>query len=232
MNMKRFLNKLWLCATLLCAMTNTAYAQYYELAQQLPNLLSPALSGSMNYKGYVDLTATFGVGNERANFVGISTTQGFRYSSWFFMGVGLGVDLATSSLSNRNSDIDNSGNVIYNNAPVMSKTKAMIPVFSDFRFNFGNPSNTNFYIDIKAGATWLIGSSYLQLNNGALSNRAHFLLRPSIGIRIPTNKNNSRQAFNIGLTYQLITADNSWSYWGNNYGPTLNSIGASASYEW
>lgn len=28
-----------------------ASAQYYEIASQLPSLLSPALSGSMKYKG-------------------------------------------------------------------------------------------------------------------------------------------------------------------------------------
>ncbi|MDE6717095.1 MAG: hypothetical protein K2J70_02790, partial [Muribaculaceae bacterium] len=72
--------------------SSKAEAQYYELVNQLPNLLSPALSGSMNYKGYVDVTGTLGVGNDRANFVGISTSQGFQYSTWFFMGAGIGVD--------------------------------------------------------------------------------------------------------------------------------------------
>lgn len=69
-------------------------AQYYELANQLTNLISPALSGSASYQGYVDLSGTAGIGDNRANFVGISTTQGFRYTPWFFMGAGLGIDVA------------------------------------------------------------------------------------------------------------------------------------------
>ena len=208
-----------------------ASAQYYEIVNQLPNLLSPALSGSMNYKGYVDATATFGVGNDRANFVGISTSQGFQYSSWFFMGAGLGVDIAMSSLSE--SPVY-SPDGFYSWNPRMSQTRVMIPVFSDFRFNIGssNSSSPSVFIDIKAGATWLIGNRYLQLNSGALSNSAQFLLRPSIGVRVPTNRKNPKNALNFGVTYQLITADNSWGYWGGKYSPTLNSIGVTAGYEW
>lgn len=70
-----------------------ASAQYYEIATQLPQLISPALSGSLNYKGFVELSGTAGIGNNRVNDIGISTTQGFRYASWFFMGVGAGVDV-------------------------------------------------------------------------------------------------------------------------------------------
>ncbi|MDE5868850.1 MAG: hypothetical protein K2H18_01340, partial [Muribaculaceae bacterium] len=154
-------------------------AQYYEIVNQLPNLISPALSGSMNYKGYVDATATFGVGNDRANFVGVSTSQGFQYSSWFFMGAGIGVDIAMSSLSD--TPAYNPGynpgyypGDYYPVYPAMSKTRVMIPVFSDFRFNIGskNTSSPSLFIDIKAGATWILGNRYLELNNGALSNRA------------------------------------------------------------
>lgn len=52
-------------------------AQYYELANQLPSLISPALSGSMNYRGFVQVHGLAGLGDARANFVGISTSQGF-----------------------------------------------------------------------------------------------------------------------------------------------------------
>lgn len=208
--------------------TETARAQYYDLVSQIPNLISPALSGSLNYKGYVDATATFGVGEDRANFVGLSTSQGFRYSNWFFMGAGIGIDLVTSSTGNM-TDTNHAPYPIYR---ATSRTKAMIPIFSDFRFNFGNAGGTSFFIDIKAGATWLIGSSYLELSNGALSNSAQFLVRPSIGFRVPVNQKNSKTALNVGVTYQLITADNSWGYWSNNYSPTLNSLGVTVGYEW
>ena len=207
-----------------------AKAQYYELVNQIPSLISPALSGAATYRGYVDATATFGVGDDRANFVGISTTQGYRFTSWFFMGAGIGVDVAMSSTN----DVPLTGN--YQPDPgyyyrSVARTKAMIPIFSDFRFNFGNQNGTSFFADIKAGATWLIGSSYLEVNNGALSTRAQFLLRPTIGVRIPANSQKPRQAFNIGLTYQLITANNTWG-WINDYDTTLNSLGISAGFEW
>lgn len=215
-------------AAMALAATPEAHAQYYEIVNQLPNLISPALSGSMNYKGYVDVTGTMGIGRDRANFVGISTTQGFQYSSWFFMGAGIGVDLAMSSTSGAAYDWQ-PANQWY---PQTSRTKAMIPVFSDFRFNIGGNAGPSMFIDIKAGAAWLLGRTYLELNNGALSNKAQFLLRPSIGVRIPTNKSNPKTAMNIGVTYQLLTADNSWSYWSNSYGPTVSSLGLTLGYEW
>ena len=204
-----------------------AEAQYYEIVNQLPNLISPALSGSMNYKGYVDVTGTLGVGENRANFFGISTSQGFQYSSWFFMGAGLGIALAVSVSSDGLYYAN-----YYQDYPKTSLTKAMIPVFSDFRFNIGGVRQPSFFIDIKAGAAWLIGDSYLQLAYGALSNKAKFFLRPSIGIRIPTSRNNPKSAMNIGVTYQLLTADNSWNYWYVNNGPALNSLGLTVGYEW
>lgn len=210
------------------ACPTTSRAQYYDLVNQIPNLISPALSGSLNYKGYVDVTATFGLGKDRANFVGVSTSQGFRYSTWFFMGAGVGVDVVTSSIT----EIADPDKTPYPISRATSRTKAMIPIFSDFRFNFGNNNSTSFFLDIKAGATWLIGSSYLELNNGALSNSAQFLLRPSIGFRVPINSKNTKSAMNVGVTYQLITADNSWGYWTPNYSPTLNSLGVTVGYEW
>lgn len=204
-------------------------AQYAQIVNQIPSLLSPALSGSLAYRGYVDATATFGIGDDRANFVGISTTQGYRFTPWFFMGAGIGVDVAMSTV-NHSYDYGY-GQPDPGYYPSMSTTKAMIPVFSDFRFNFGNAGGLSFFADIKAGASWLIGGSYLQLNNGALSTRTQFLLRPSLGVRIPVNSKNSNQAVNIGLTYQLLTANSSWGYW-NSDTPTLNSLGVSAGFEW
>lgn len=208
----------------------SADAQYAQIVNQIPELLQPALSGSMNYKGFVDVTSTFGVGDDRANFVGVSTTQGFQYSSWFFMGVGIGVDVAMSSTGER---FNPSLRPDPGYSPSMARTKAMIPLFTDFRFNFGSKTGPSFYADIKAGATWLIGGSYLELNNGSLSTRTQFLLRPSVGVRIPTSSRAPKQAVNLGVTYQLITANNSWGYWNNSpYDTTLNSLGLTVGYEW
>ncbi|MDE6465659.1 MAG: hypothetical protein K2L44_03015 [Duncaniella sp.] len=67
-------------------------AQYYQIASQIPELIQPALMGGLNYKGYVDGSYVVGMGNRRADFLELSTSQGFCYSSWFFMGVGAGVE--------------------------------------------------------------------------------------------------------------------------------------------
>ncbi|MDE6329760.1 MAG: hypothetical protein K2L83_03500 [Muribaculaceae bacterium] len=217
-------------AVIVAGFTTRAEAQYYQMANQLTNMLQPALSGSFNYKGFVDATATFGMGLNRANFIGVSTTQGFQYSSWFFMGVGMGVDMAMATgLENAPLTGVPPTSATYHNSDT---TKVMIPVFSDFRFNIGSGmAKPSLFIDVKIGATWLIGSSYLQLANSRLTGQAQFLLRPSVGVRIPVNQKNAKQAVDIGLTYQLLTANNAWGYINSNT-TTLNSLGVTASYEW
>lgn len=212
-------------SVLLLGAASAASAQYYAIANQVQNLLSTALSGSFRYKGFVDASATAGIGDKRANFLGVSTTQGFQYASWFFMGAGLGVDVALSR--NVESNIDY-GDMRYSRD---HKTKAMIPLFSDFRFTIGGDKGVAAFIDIKAGATWLIGHGDLLLDDGAtLGHSAQFYLKPSIGIRIPTNSSNTRQAINIGFTYQLITSDNNYGYYDDNV--SLNNLGMTIAYEW
>lgn len=210
--------------------TQPVSAQYYQIANQLPGLLSPALSGSMNYKGYVDISGIAGFGNNRANFIGISTSQGFQYSSWFFMGVGVGIDIA---MTNKNDDDEMFPGGPYPDyyGHAFSQTKAMIPVFSDFRFNIGSPSDVSVFIDLKVGATWLIGDSYLWLQRGRLGGGTQFYLKPSIGFRVPVSTTTPRQAINFGVTYQLITSNNNWTYWNSN-SATLNGLGLTIAYEW
>lgn len=208
--------------------TPTASAQYYEIANQIPGLLQPMLSGSMNYKGYVEATGIAGFGNNRANFIGVSTSQGFQYASWFFMGVGIGVDVAMTNQSDQR-DIYPPENApdYYRHAD--SQTKVMLPVFSDFRFNIGGYDAASMFIDLKIGATWLLGDSYLWLQRGRLGGGTQFYIKPSLGVRIPVNASNPRQAVNIGVTYQLITSNNNWTYWDDN-SATLNGLGLSIAY--
>lgn len=87
-----------LAITALAAAPVAASAQYYEIANQLPSLIQPALSGSLNYKGFFEASYTQGMGKYKANFLEISTSQGFRYSNWFYMGVGIGVDFLFPTL--------------------------------------------------------------------------------------------------------------------------------------
>lgn len=220
--MKRF-NLILL--TLFAMLPAAVSAQYYQIANQIPQLLSPALSGSLNYKGFVELTGMPGLGHNRANIIDISTTQGFQYSSWFFMGVGAGVDAVMAQQPGNWHPTPDYDYMYRGN----TKTKVMIPLFSDFRFTFG-PATSSFFIDLKVGAAWLIGSDYLRMADGFMSNSTQFYFRHTIGMRIPVSAQKPNQAFNVGVTYQLLTSNNNYYYYSNSL--TLNNIGISVSYEW
>ena len=214
-----------LLLTLFAMLPAAVSAQYYQIANQIPQLLSPALSGSLNYKGFVELTGMPGLGHNRANIIDISTTQGFQYSSWFFMGVGAGVDAVMAQQPGNWHPTPDYDYMYRGN----TKTKVMIPLFSDFRFTFG-PATSSFFIDLKVGAAWLIGSDYLRMADGFMSNSTQFYFRPTIGMRIPVSAQKPNQAFNVGVTYQLLTSNNNYYYYSNSL--TLNNIGISVSYEW
>ncbi|MDE7381299.1 MAG: hypothetical protein K2N03_04135 [Muribaculaceae bacterium] len=209
---------------------SNADAQFYQIANQLPSLLSPMLSGSMNYKGFVDAHYLKGLGECNADFLGVSTSQGFQYREWFFMGVGMGVDVLFSHTSDEfgNWDVNHPD---YDSTIVKSQRTSgvMIPIFTDFRFNVGKSSSVAFFADVKVGCSFLVGKDNLRINNGYITNQEYFYLRPALGVRIPVNSNNSKQAVALGINYQLLTA-NYWSSWNRNV--TLNSLGASASFEW
>lgn len=201
-----------------------ASAQYYEIANQIPNLITPALSGSMAYKGYVEAEYLHGVSNYSSDFVELSTSQGFRYANWFFMGAGLGVQYVHS---NPGDFLDYPGP----DAPQRSFTTngVFIPIFTDFRFILGQQNKIGFFFDLRLGASFLANSDPLKIGNGYLTSSEFFYLRPSLGFRIPTNVKNPRQAFDIGVSYQLLT-NNNWRSWPGNQ--TLNALGVNVAYEW
>lgn len=201
-------------------------AQYYQIANQLQQVITPALSGSLNYKGFVEMSGLAGLGHNRANVIDFSTTQGFQYSSWFFMGVGLGIDIVMAQQPEGWTPDPDYGYMSRSNA----QTKVMIPVFSDFRFNIGDRATTSFFIDIKLGAAWLMGSDYLRMADGFLSNSTQFYMRPTVGLRIPVSRERPDNAVNVGLTYQLITSNNNY-YWSSR-SLSLNNLGLSVAYEW
>ena len=196
-------------------------AQYTNIVNQAASLMQTAIMGGMRYRGYVDASYTGGFGNLQADFVGISTVQGLQYADWFFMGAGLGVDLVYSKTSTGPND--------WNYNRKTRTTGAMIPLFTDFRFNIGGSGGPSFFIDIKAGGSFLIGKKYLAIENGYINGSEYFMLKPSIGLRVPVSKNGKR-SMNIGLTYQLLTC-NYWWYNNSNSG-TLNSLGGTVSYQW
>ena len=212
---------LLIIAVLINIMPTTAFGQYTNIVNQAANLLQTAVMGGSRYKGYVEATYTGGFGRLQADFVGLSTSQGYQYNDWFFMGAGIGVDLVYSKTETGYNDWN------YNRQTRTSG--AMIPIFTDFRFNLGGRTSTSFFIDVKAGGSFLIGKNYLAIENGYINGSEYFMLRPSLGLRVPISKT-GKKAMNIGLTYQLLTC-NYWWYNNSNSG-TLNSLGATVSYEW
>ncbi|MDE5584710.1 MAG: hypothetical protein K2I92_00025 [Muribaculaceae bacterium] len=202
-------------------MPSKGAAQYTSIVNQAASLMQTAIMGGMRYRGYVDASYMGGFGRLQADFVGISTVQGVQYADWFFMGAGLGVDLVYSKT-------DGSYNGWFGDRKTRT-SGAMVPIFTDFRFNIGGNMGPSFYIDIKAGGSFLIGKKYLAIENGYINGSEYFMLKPSIGLRVPVSKD-GRRSMNIGLTYQLLTC-NYWWYNNSNSG-TLNSLGGTVSYQW
>lgn len=205
----------------------SASAQYYQMADQLGRMLSPALTGGLNYKGFVDASYLKGVGHKNADFFEITTTQGFRYSDWFFMGVGAGVQIVNSNPRTTFNDWGDNGD--YDRFRNSSKTGWIIPLYTDFRFTIGGMKDIAAYIDLRLGASFLVGNDYIRIGDGYMTSSENFYLRPSIGMRIPLGIKNSKQAVNIGITYQLITS-NYWYYHSSK--TTLSAIGFSIGFEW
>lgn len=210
----------------LCAFPFSGSAQIYEAINTLQSVLAPALSGSGRYKGYVEAGYSHTLAHYNGDFVEISTSQGYQYNNWFYMGAGLGVDVL---FSHKNSGW---GENIITPPPGNRKvttTAPMMPLFADFRFLIGNSSNISFFLDLKVGCSFLLTNRNVAIGDGYLTNREYFFLDPSIGLRIPCNKKNPKQGVDVGVKYKLLTS-NYWYNYNNNI--TLQSIGAYIAFEW
>ena len=207
------------------AFTFSAEAQIYEAINTLQSVISPALSGSGRYKGYVEAGYSHTLSHYNGDFLEFSTSQGYQYNSWFFMGAGLGVDVLFSHPGEKWGEMQNP---VPGDRPV-TKTAPMLPLFADFRFLIGNSSNISFFLDLKVGCSFLLTNKNIAIGDGYLTNREYFFLDPSIGLRIPCNKKNNKQAFDVGVKYKLLTSN----YWYNvNNNITLQSLGAFVAFEW
>lgn len=201
-------------------------AQIYEAINTLQSVISPALSGSGRYKGYVEGGYSHTIGKYNGDFLEVSTSQGYQYNNWFFMGAGLGVDVLFSHPGNHWNEgmtTPPAGQRGY------ATTVAMLPLFADFRFLIGGTTNISFFLDLKVGASFLLTNKMIAIGDGYLTNREYFFLDPSIGLRLPCNKKNSKQAVDVGVKYKLLTS-NYWYNYNNNI--TLQSIGAFIAFEW
>ena len=205
-----------------------AEAQIYEAINTLQSVISPALSGSGRYKGYVEAGYSHTLSHYNGDFVEISTTQGYQYNNWFFMGAGLGVDVL---FAHKGSHWGEGGLTPPPNNPAVTSTAPMLPLFADFRFLIanGNSANISFFLDLKIGCSFLLTNRVIAIGDGYLTNREYFFLDPSIGLRVPCNKKNAKQAIDVGVKYKLLTS-NYWYNYNNNI--TLQSIGAFIAFEW
>ena len=208
------------------AFSTPVNAQVYEAINTLQSVISPALSGSGKYKGFVEAGYSHTLAKYNGDFLEISTTQGYQYNNWFFMGAGLGLDMLFShpgSHWGEGMQTPPPGDV-----PV-TKNAPMLPLYADFRFLIGNSSNISFFLDLKVGCSFLLTNKNIAIGDGYLTNREYFFLDPSIGLRLPCNKKNPKQAVDVGVKYKLLTSD----YWYNyNNNITLQSIGAFVAFEW
>ncbi|MCH5225378.1 MAG: hypothetical protein J1D77_05230 [Muribaculaceae bacterium] len=211
---------------LAAAFSQQATAQIYEAINTLQSVISPALSGSGRYKGYVDLGYSHTMGKYNGDFIELSTSQGYQYNNWFYMGAGLGFDLLLSHKGEHWGE----GTPPANN-PQVTTTAPMLPLFADFRFLIanGNSANISFFLDLKVGCSFLLTNKAIAIGDGWLTNREYFFLDPSIGLRIPCNKKNPKQAIDVGVRYKLLTS-NYWYRYNNNI--TLQSLGAFVAFEW
>lgn len=225
--------KLFLAAVMLLV-AGTASAQYYEISNRIPQLIRPALSGSTAYKGFVDVSLLRSVGNYKTTSLDFATSQGFRYADWFYMGVGIGVDVLFAETNDSWGSGNNWDSSDRNHDS--STTAAMIPLFTDFRFTFGGTkadagvvrAGTGFFIDLRIGCSFLCSDSWVRINDGYLTNQEYFYLRPSLGARFPVGEG-GRKAVSVGLVYKLLTA-NYWNSYDNSI--TLNSMGLTVAFEW
>lgn len=221
-------NKILLTIALAGASVAPAAAQYSDIVNGITNTIMPAISGSGSYKGFVDAEYTQGFGTYRTNFMTLSTSQGYKFTNWFYMGAGIGVDILWSTVNDGwGEDWADSHPDWYNHEH--TSTAVMIPVFSDFRFMFGTPTSVGFFINLRVGAAFLCSDSYIQIRDGYLTSQRYFYLQPSVGLRVPVSQTNPKQAIDIGLHYRLMTSD----YWSNwQYNATINGLGVNVGFEW
>ena len=178
------------------------------MADKLTDMLTPALSGSFNYKGFVDVAYLAGLNS--SDLLEITTTQGFKYSTWCFMGAGAGINLAFPQS---------------NNPDVRNDVSVLLPLYADFRFNIGNPTKVGGFIDLKLGAVFLLSEGKYFSEIEYMENDPSLYLKPSIGVRIPVN--NAKQALNISASYQLMTPR-----FSNGWIINFNNLGATLAFEW
>ena len=210
----RQLKRILMLLVISLSFTGVAKAQFYEMANHMTDMMWPALSGNLNYKGFIEASYLKGLGSDRVDFVDISTTQGMKYANWFYMGVGAAVDVMIPSLDFNRHKHDAS---------------VMVPLYADFRFFIGNQSKVSVNLDLRLGAAFVFDE--FPTTNGYLMEDENFYFRPTLSVRFPINKFRPKQALNIGFSYQLLL--NAWEsgrHWDE--AKDFHNVGATIGFEW
>lgn len=215
--MKAF-RRIFFAILIVAAAAVPAKAQYYQMINQGTQMINNALAGGFYYRGFVEGSYLNGVGNNRASFLEVTTTQGFKKADWFYMGIGAGIDVVFANCNVAQNQI---------NGKNTTQTGVMIPLYTDFRFNIGSQSTTSAFVDVRLGASFLVGSDYLQVGDSYINRSECFYFKPSLGVRIPVDASNPNHAFNIAASYMLVNT----GYW--NYDTiNLSAVGLTIGYEW
>ena len=181
------------------------------------------------YQGYVEAGYSHSMAGYNADMVSLQTSQGYRFNPWFYLGAGTGIDILAAHKSKTWGQGWENAPGFNVNHPATG-TAVLLPLFGDFKFLIGNEhSNYSFFLDLKVGCSFLLSNKYISIKDGFLTDKNYFYLDPSIGLRIPVNANNPKQAVNVSVNYKLLTSSY-WNYVSNNI--TLQFLGASISYEW
>ena len=185
-----------------------ASAQFGLMANKLTEMLTPALSGSFNYRGFADIAYLAGL--ESPDLLEITTTHGFKYSTWCFMGAGAGVNLAFPQSME---------------PALRNDVSVLLPLYADFRFNIGNSAKVGFFIDLKLGAVFLLAEGRYHTDLTYMQNDPSLYFKPSLGLRIPVNS--GKQALNLSASYQLMTPR-----FSNGWFINFNNLGGTIAFEW
>lgn len=148
---------------------------------------------SNGYRGFADFGYTVGVGDYEFGRFEVSTTQGYQFNPYFFVGGGVGFHFMQS--------YETAGMEI---ALDKRDAKVSIPLFADLRGTFSKRKFAPF-IDLKAG--------YFLTNNDGLYGNI------SVGCRM-TVKRKQAVSLSVGYTYEKLefeTFDRSMNSTSMNY---------------
>ncbi|MGN1246682.1 MAG: hypothetical protein ACI4UN_08605 [Muribaculaceae bacterium] len=193
---------------------------------------SPSYDSGTRYKGFIETGYSGGIGDYRANQLDILTTHGIATGN-LFLGVGFGVNILYPNENGNPLDHNVGGFYPSSKYDYNKETAVMIPLYVDFKYNFGSGSVRPF-VDFKVGAAFLGNDHAVSIGDGWLDDEEGLYFSPTIGINIPTS---GRAAINIGLTYNLISQKYYYYDWYydevySNDGISLHSLGVKLSIEW